>query len=289
MIVPKIALTTSDIARHYDELDRFYRDVWGEHIHHGLWISGSETAEVAVRQLVDLVAAEANVQPGSKVCDVGSGYGATARHLARDYGADVTALTLSPAQYAYGTALSEGRHRPRYLLGDWLDNGMPDLSFDVVIAIESASHMPDKRRFVEEAYRVLRPGGRFVFCAWLADRAASPWQVRHLLEPICREGRLPGLGTPLEYCTWIDECGFELRNFTDLSSRVCRTWSHCISRTLRRLATRPNYLRYLLTAGNQNRIFPLTLGRMWAAYRTGALRYGLFAAYKPLVRLRDVS
>ncbi len=25
------------IADHYDALDPFYRSVWGEHVHHGLW------------------------------------------------------------------------------------------------------------------------------------------------------------------------------------------------------------------------------------------------------------
>ncbi len=98
MIYPKRAITNPDVARHYDELDVFYREVWGEHVHHGLWRSGKEPPEVAVQQLVDHVAAQAHLQPGQAVCDVG--YGATARRLAQTYGARVTALTISPAQYA---------------------------------------------------------------------------------------------------------------------------------------------------------------------------------------------
>ena len=35
----------------------------------------------------------------------------------------------------------------------------PDNSFDLVWACESGEHMPDKKRYVEEMARVLKPGG----------------------------------------------------------------------------------------------------------------------------------
>lgn len=287
MILPKLVPSGPDVALHYDELDPFYRDIWGEHVHHGLWLSGKEPAEVAVRQLVDVVAAEAGVQPGSEVCDVGAGYGVTACQLVRDYGARVTALTISKAQYEYAVAHYGQEGNPRFVHGNWLENGLPDASFDVVTAIEVASHMEDKERFFAEAYRVLRPGGRLVFCAWLACEQARPWQVRHLLEPICEEGQLPGLGTALEYITWLEQTGLTLDQFEDLSSRVRRTWGVCIRRTARKLLSQPQYVRYLVDGSNQNRTFALTMLRLWLGYRSGAFRYGLFKSHKPLFRLRD--
>lgn len=33
MIVPSIPAETEDVALHYNELDEFYRDVWGVHVH----------------------------------------------------------------------------------------------------------------------------------------------------------------------------------------------------------------------------------------------------------------
>ena len=57
MIRPSRPQTTAAVAAHYDELDPFYREVWGEHVHHGFWATGRESPTAAAEALVDLVAA----------------------------------------------------------------------------------------------------------------------------------------------------------------------------------------------------------------------------------------
>lgn len=280
MIHPRQRQSASDVARHYDELDAFYRDIWGEHVHHGLWITGQEPVDVAVRQLMDHVAAHARLQPGQTVCDVGCGYGGTARYLSRRYGAHVTGLTLSPAQYAYACTVAPDQQNPVYLLQDWLDNDFSDSSFDIVVSIECISHVPDKARFFEEVARVLRPGGRLVLCAWLAAEAPRAWEVRYLLEPICREARLPGLATASEYLDMMQAARLNAAPPEDLSRQVRKTWLICAGRVLRGILSRPHFVRYLLDARKHDRLFVLTLLRLWIAYRTGALSYGVFTATK---------
>jgi tocopherol O-methyltransferase len=271
------------VAHHYDELDPFYRALWGEHLHHGLWRNGGESVEEATRHLVTAVAARARIGRGDAVCDVGTGYGGPARLLAEQYGARVTGLTLSPVQahYAQSRSTGLGTPRPAYLLADWLENPLPNQYFDAVIAIESSEHMADKTRCFAEAYRVLRPGGRLVVCAWLAQSKPAPAQVRYLLEPICREGRLAGLGSMPEYCTMLEEVGFQLEQAEDVSAQVQRTWRVASQRLLWALATDPPTLRYLLDARRRERIFARTVARLWLAYRLGALRYGILTAQRP--------
>jgi tocopherol O-methyltransferase len=285
MIYPKVAPTNNDIAGHYDTLDAFYREIWGEHVHHGLWLTGKEKPEVAVRQLVDRVAAEAKIQPGDMVCDVGSGYGAAARMLTGVYQAQVTALTLSEAQYMYAVNKNSADTNPTYLLCDWLKNDLPAEAFDAVIAIECIAHIPDKLGFFKEAFRVLRPGGHLVVCAWLSIESPRPWQVRYLLEPICREGRLPSLGCASEYQALLADAGFISDAFDDLSDRVRRTWAICLRRILLGLIIRPRYVRFLLDHRRQDRIFLLTMPRLWLAFATGSFRYGLFTAHKPEISI----
>ena len=280
MIVPSEPISPAAVARHYDDLDVFYREVWGEHVHHGLWRGRTDTVETAVVSLAEHVAQAAQIAPDHHVCDVGSGYGATARLLARRFGARVTALTVTPSQKAFADSVEPGATNPRYLLGNWLENDFSDRTFDVVIAIESTEHMPEARGFFQEAARTLKPGGRLVVCAWLAREQPRPWQIRLLLQPICREGRLAGLGTETEYRRMLESAGFHLERFEDLSGAVARTWTICARRFLGGLWGKPAYRRFLLDARNPNRVFALTLFRIRLAYALGVMRYGVFTARK---------
>jgi tocopherol O-methyltransferase len=278
MIKPCRSLAVGVVADHYQELDRLYREVWGEHVHHGLWRTGRETPLEAVERLIGFVAEQAGIRPGDRVCDIGSGYGASARYVVREFDAAVTALTIVPAQHAYAVATDPTGDNPRYLLRDWHDNQLPDAAFDAAYAIESTEHMDDKARAFAEAFRVLRPGGRFAVCAWIAAEDAKPWHRRHLLEPICREGRLPGMGTETEYRELLTTAGFEVEAVTDLSREVRGTWGICLRRAVGRFFSDPAARSFLFSAASRNRVFLLTMARIWVAYRTGAMRYLVFRA-----------
>jgi len=280
MIVPHRTVGPSDVAEHYDELDWAYRLVWGIHVHHGLWVTGRESVEQAVCALVDRVADAAGIGRGDAVCDVGCGYGATARHLHRTRGARVTGITLSALQQREAERLGGGLDGVVVLLGDWLDNRLPSSAFDEAIAIESTEHMADKERCFAEVRRVLRPGGRFAVAAWLAAERPRSWEVQYLLEPICVESRLPGMGSAADYRHMLEAAGFTVLEEHDLTRRVKRTWTLCIRRTFARAFQDPRLRAYLLAPAGRarQRDFLRALFRIRLAYETGAMRYGLFAA-----------
>jgi tocopherol O-methyltransferase len=269
VIAPRTAQTTAAVAAHYDELDGFYRDIWGEHVHHGYFLSGDESVAQATDALIRLLADRLGLAAGQAVCDIGCGYGATAAFYARRFGVDVTGLTVSAAQAARAPAVAG----VTILQRDWLANGLPDQTFDRAYAVESSEHMPDKQRFFDEAYRVLKPGGVLGVCAWLASGTPKSWEIRHLLEPICREGRLPGMGDEQDYRAFGEQAGFVVTACDDISAQVGRTWSICARRVVGRCLTAPRYARFLLDATAGNRVFALTLFRLIAAYRTRAMRY----------------
>jgi tocopherol O-methyltransferase len=268
------------VADHYQELDQIYREVWGEHVHHGLWLTGRESPTLAVEQLVEKVREEAGIRPGDAVCDIGCGYGASARYLASKHGANVTAITITPAQYDYAVKTYPSNGNPRYVLRDWLENDLPTATFDAAYAIESTEHMEDKARAFAEAYRILKSGGRFAICAWIAKEKAERWEVRHLLEPICREGRLPGMGTETDYRELLTGAGFDVEAVSDISRQVRGTWGICVRRTIRKILTERSSRAFLLSSASRNRVFLLSLGRIWLAYRTGAMRYLVFRSRK---------
>merc|ERR1711871_1335330 len=74
-------------------------------------------------------------------------------------GAQVLGVTLSPAQVQRGNELAEE-----------FEGG----GFDLVWACESGEHMPDKKRYIEEMVRVLKPGGKLVMATWCQRDDKSP-------------------------------------------------------------------------------------------------------------------
>ena len=270
--------TSETVASHYDDLDPFYREIWGLHVHHGFWKTGDETINEATDALVDNALKGANLSPGSKVCDIGCGYGETSRYLAGKFGVNVTGLSVSENQLAFAATLAQ--HRDVNLLHrDWMDNGLPSGSFDLAFSIESSEHMPDLQKFFAEAYRVLKPGGRIRVCAWLAKKNPKRWELKHLLKPICSEGRLR-LCEESEYRALMEGVGFRNYHFEEITEAVKKTWTICIKRCVWKFLTDPKYLKFYVQGDSRNKKFILSLLRIRTAYETGSMKYGVFYAEK---------
>jgi tocopherol O-methyltransferase len=267
-----------DIAAHYDDLDTWYRTAWGEHVHHGLWRTGRESQAEAVRGLITHLADALAIAPGDQVCDIGSGYGGTARVLAEDYGADVDGYTISERQHALALEQHDCAPTPRFYLMNWMDNDMPNSVSDVVIAVESTEHFEDKAAMIAEMYRVLKPGGRVGIYTWVAGPSPTDWQRHRLLEPICIEGHLPNLGDESDYRQWMSDAGFADVCVENLTRNVRKTLPLISLRMLWRLTWDIHAWRQLVFG--PNRVLAKTMLRIMTAYYTGAMQYGLIVARK---------
>ena len=280
MISSQSSYDPEAVSDHYNELDPFYRELWGEHVHHGLWSGEGETADAAVKRMVDAVAEKAQIRPGDEVIDIGCGYGAPARQLVQQYGAKVTGITISPVQLAYAEKLSPNGN-PQYLLTNWLTASLPASSCEAAIAIESLEHMPDREEFFRKAFHVLRVGGRFVVCAWLCREAPSSIETDWLLRPVCDEGEVPHLSTSTELIHTAEAVGFAVVDSRDCTREVSKTWGIILRRLAKQLLTDSRYRAFLLDRQRRNRIFALTVLRIWVAYKTGTMRYGIFTFQRP--------
>lgn len=117
----------------------------------------------------DALAAAARLRAGDRVADFCAGLGGPARYYAHRYGVDVTGIELTPARVEGAnrlTALVGLEDVVRVLAGDVTAVPLPDASVDVVLSQEAFLHVPDKRRLLREAHRVLGPGGRLAFTDW---------------------------------------------------------------------------------------------------------------------------
>ena len=272
--------TPADVALHYDELDDVYRRVWSDHAHHGLWWTGRESIDEAVAALVDLAADRAGIGSGSRVVDVGSGYGATGRRLARLRDARVTSFTISGRQFDYARAADLADPRLRHELRNWLDSGLPAAAQDAALAIESINHMPIGPALTE-CLRVLRPGGVLVLVDLVTGDHVPRWQVRPLLRRMEAESHLRELPDLAAFTAEVADAGFAVDAVLDLTRQAAPTWTRAIRRMLRLLPGDRVLRRAIFSGEYRNAGFALAVLRMVAGYRLGAVRYCLVVARRP--------
>jgi ubiquinone/menaquinone biosynthesis C-methylase UbiE len=110
----------------------------------------------------------------------------TGRNLPH-YPADVrlTAIELSPQMLSIARKRAADLGREVDLrLGDAEALDFPDASFDTVVCTFALCTIPDDRKAVAEAKRVLRPGGRFVAIEHVGSPVRMVRAVERMLEPI---------------------------------------------------------------------------------------------------------
>lgn len=220
--------TIHDIAAYYDEnTGPFYLDRWHpEDIHFGLFPPDSDRRDhhVAVKRMTESIVAPAGIEPDQEVLDAGCGVGGASLDLARQYGARVLGVTISPVQVDLATARTKQAglgDRVRFEVAD-CSARLPcdDASVDVVVSIEAACHFDDKPSFLAECRRVLRAGGRVAFSDWMSADHCTMEQRRALLDPVCEAWRLSGMASPSEWREMFTNAGFHVGECVDYGDDV---------------------------------------------------------------------
>ncbi|ESY42257.1 class I SAM-dependent methyltransferase [Mesorhizobium sp. RSR380A] len=166
-----MASVESGIARHYDVSDL------EQHILAVLADTGVEIAHLragdleavdefhiggiaATRELIG----QMGLKPGARLLDIGSGVGGPARFAANNAGADVTGIDLTQSYVDIATSLSKRvgmADKVRFVQGSALDMPFSNKSFDTAMILHVGMNLPDKKKLMSEAARVLKPGGVF--------------------------------------------------------------------------------------------------------------------------------
>jgi sarcosine/dimethylglycine N-methyltransferase len=102
----------------------------------------------------------------TQVLDIGAGYGGSARRIAQNYGCRVRCLNISEAQNdinRYKNRRAGLQDRIEVVHGVFEDIPGRDNVFDVVWSQDAILHSDQREKVLEEVFRVLKPGGEFVF------------------------------------------------------------------------------------------------------------------------------
>ena len=213
-----------DTAREYynsSDADRFYATIWGgEDIHVGLYDSDNDPIVEASRRTVERIASSVkNLDSKTRVLDIGSGYGGSARYLVKKYGCQVGCLNLSETQNSRNRELNqkEGISLAINVIdGSFEDIPLPDGSVDLVWSQDAILHSGDRKKVFEEVARVLAKGGQFIF----TDPMQSAKCPKNVLKPILERIHLDSLGSIEHYQKMAKDCGLTEVEIVDLSKNL---------------------------------------------------------------------
>ncbi len=159
------------------------------------------------------VATETQLKPTDIAFEIGCGVGRVGRHLsakcAEWIGADVSQHMLGHAQKALAD-----RKNVRFVHLNGIDlKPTPDASVDVVYCTAVFMHLDEweRYRYVTEAARILKPGGR-VYYDNFSLLAPDGWQLFEQtarLDPAARPPNISKASTPEELRVYAQKAGFE--------------------------------------------------------------------------------
>ncbi|MCY4559894.1 MAG: methyltransferase domain-containing protein [Chloroflexi bacterium] len=225
-----------ETEEYYDAEDVIYRSVWDADgsVHWGVFDSepaGDDNIRHEFRsagiRLNELMVEYSGIGADSRVLDVGCGNGTNVVWVHRNTGAHATGIDLSGVRIANAVASLEN---------------MPDLAGKVAFEKASATelpyaegtfthvwsqatvyHVPDKVKVLEEAFRVLEPGGQFIFDDLIKPRTNISESARKFVYD-----RLL-FDTDFSFYSYMDalvNVGFRVLQARDLSSHLARSYTY---------------------------------------------------------------
>ncbi len=208
--------------------------------------SGGKAATVRLARRAGLV-------PGTRVLDVGGGFGGPARTLAAEFGCHVTVVDVTESYVRAGAALTARvglSGRVTHRVGDALAlDGAPD-AFDVLWTQNSGMNIADKERLYPGFARVIRRGGL------LATQEPMAGPTQPVIYPVmwARDASMSFLRAPDAMRALIEAAGFRVRAWDDVTAELTgsSTGASIPAHAIQRLVM-GDALDGIIAAGQRNR------------------------------------
>ncbi len=159
------------------------------------------------------------LERGHRVLDIGCGLGGSARFLASQHGCEVTGVdvTASYCSAARELSLRLGlADRTQFRRASALSLPFEAGAFDAVWTEHMHMNVEDKPALCAEVFRVLRPGGRYLFHEVMAGEGGAP----RFPVPWADDASLSFLSGASEARDLLKGAGFAVREWLDVSARA---------------------------------------------------------------------
>ncbi len=276
------------IVEYYKATENAYRDSWdldkSMSIHYGYWDKKVSNFSQSLIRMNEVMLEAAEIKPADKVLDAGCGVGGSSIFLASTLGCHVTGITLSERQVQQARQNAEQRgvsSNVEFHAMNYLQTDFPEASFDVVWACESVCYADDKDKFLKEALRVLKPGGRLIVADGFVSKFA--YNDRYIIQKWLSGWQVNYLESPMRFRNFMELDGYNEVNYTNISKYV----GHSSLRLLKFYFLATGWLIWK-TISFSNKSTPIQRNNIkacWFQYwglKQGLWQYGLVSGIKPV-------
>jgi cyclopropane-fatty-acyl-phospholipid synthase len=250
------------VTHHYDVGNDFYAIVLGPSMVYSCayWALPDDptyTLEDAQRDKLELICRKLGLRPGTRLLDVGCGWGALVVHAAREHGVEAVGITLSQeqAEFARKRVVEAGlADVVDVRVQDWRD--VADGPFDAIASVGMAEHLGAERwdDYARALHGLLVPGGRLLNHQ-IVRRPGPPRTGRTFIDAfVFPDGELLPLA---DVVSAIDTADLEVRDVESLREHYARTLRQWVANL----------------EGQWDRAVELTSSgraRVWLLYMTGS-------------------
>lgn len=263
--------TELETASYYDAEDPIYRSFWDREgsLHWGLYddFTGRDFLK-ACANLNEFMLEKASISPAANVIDIGCGNGNTAMWLSSRSGCRVTGIDLSGVRIdnANEVRLVQPREiqaRVTFEKASAVDLPFQDETFTHSWSQASIYHVHDKEAALRESYRVLEPGGTFVF-----DDLTKPTpEISDAAKTYVYDRLLFDTDYSFDsYQHALKDAGFEVLEAVDLSQHL-KTSYQCLGEIALRRDSNPGSIHHKLSIAYGQTVAAIERGEVgWAFY-----------------------
>lgn len=271
----KSQFTEENTEGYYNSHDATYRSFWDREgsLHWGIFdqTTGDDFLK-ASHNLNEIMASRAGIDGSSRVLDLGCGNGTTAMWLSESrgcqvLGVDLSAVRVNNAKRALESASADLLARVRFERASATRLPFEDNSFTHVWSQATIYHVHDKGAALREAYRVLAPGGLFMFDDLLKPRPDISDEAKtHVYDRLLFD-------TDFGFVSYQDALkasGFRVLEARDISEHLRRSYQYLARVTREKAAQNAEPFRDLSFAYEQ----------MVKAQENGELGWGMYLCQK---------
>lgn len=215
--------STDDIVEFYNDTAWEYKVFWSKYnLHYGFYDENHTTHERAMVNSNRIYAKKLGVEQTDTVLDVGTGRGGLPIWIAEHVEADVHGIDID--RLHVGEARANARRRgvesnTTFEVATFLDIPYPDDTFDALSGIETVCHTEDKKAFLREARRVLKPGGKILLSDGFVNKYDLTADEETTMRKLADGWAVPSFSRVGNFRTHLEELGFtdvEFDNHRDL-------------------------------------------------------------------------